>query len=287
MGRGGNGTASESGAEAVRNACLVRAEEVLWEWVNEKKPGFRVNVVSPSNVIGLNFAPLPYAEGPGWLDWVWLMYHNGGRAPLVVEGVGPTQAHWYVDVEDVALLHIAAIFDERISNERLQAWGWYRDRNDAIDIMRDHTVLENRRILGNSFDFKKAWEEAARRYPIILDDGPPCPQIYPSSARALEIFADERWKGYGRWKEFEQTIRQSLAFFDAKYPLLKSSVQAGRERILSSGLQFGDIKVESHGRRRVGVQWGARIAQDWECLEKEQISRPGSFGVHPMRDGTV
>jgi hypothetical protein len=125
---------------------------------------------------------------------------------------------WYVDVEDVALLHIASIFDERICGERIQAWGWYRDRNDVIDIMRDHTILETRRMLGETrFDHQKAWKEAAQRFPIIVHDGPPCGQIYPSSARALSIFADQRfrWKGYGRWKGFEQTIRQSLAFFDA------------------------------------------------------------------------
>ncbi|KAH6628045.1 hypothetical protein F5144DRAFT_495075 [Chaetomium tenue] len=202
------------GAEAVRNSCLVKGEETLWGWVRDKKPRFKVNVVSPANVIGYHFAPL-YTQD--WMNWVWTMYWNGGRAPLEIQGAGVTQAHWYVDVEDVALLHIASIFDERIRGERLQAWGWYRDRNDVIDIMRDHTILEGRRMLGAEFDFQKAWEEAAKRYPIIDDDGTPCEQIYPSSARALAIFADGRWKGYGRWKEFERTIRQSLAFFDVNW----------------------------------------------------------------------
>jgi hypothetical protein len=221
----------------------VKAVEVLWGWVGEFKPGFRVNVVSASNVIGYNFAPLYTAD---WVNWLWIMYRNGGRAPLEIQGGGVTQARmlifpfplsplpspttrrvswmgaygssdWYVDVEDVALLHIASIFDDRICGERIQAWGCYRDRSDVTDIMRDHTILEARRLLGEKFNLQKTWEAAAQRFPIIADDGPPCGQIYPSSARALSIFADQRfkWKGYGRWKEFEQTIRQSLAFFDS------------------------------------------------------------------------
>lgn len=81
--------AGEGAVDAVRNSCLVKAEEVLWRWVGEFKPGFRVNVVSASDVLGQNFAPLYTAD---WMNWLWTMYCDGGRAPLQIEGGGDTQA---------------------------------------------------------------------------------------------------------------------------------------------------------------------------------------------------
>lgn len=77
------------GPEAVRSSCLVKGEETLWEWVRDKKPRFRVNVVSPANVIGYHLASL-YTQD--WMNWVWTMYWNGGRAPLEIQGAGATQA---------------------------------------------------------------------------------------------------------------------------------------------------------------------------------------------------
>ncbi|KAH6854664.1 hypothetical protein B0I37DRAFT_422347 [Chaetomium sp. MPI-CAGE-AT-0009] len=234
-------TAGRGNADTLRNSCLVRAEQTLRQWVRETKPRFRVNVVSPSNVIGQNFAP---AHTTAWMNWVWEMYYNGGCAPLEIAGAGPTQAHWYVDVEDVALLHIACIFDERISNERLQAWGCYQDRNDVIDIMRSHKIMKARRALGQEFDFEKASAEVAQLYPIIADDEAPCGQLYTSSAKALGIFADHRWKGFGRWKEFEQTIRESLACFDANWGRRKGSSQVETVDIPSRKIQIDDIQTD-------------------------------------------
>ncbi|KAK3298811.1 uncharacterized protein B0H64DRAFT_439251 [Chaetomium fimeti] len=120
------------------------------------------------------------------------MCNNGGRAPLEMGGAGPTQAHRHVDVGDAALLQLADIFDERISNERVLARGCYRDRDD---MMRDQAITKASKTLGEEFDFEKARGEA--------------------SAKVLGIFADKRWKGYGRWKEFGKTIRESLVRFDA------------------------------------------------------------------------
>lgn len=101
---------------------------------------------------------------------------------------------WYVDVEDVALLHVAAVFDPTVSSERLQAWGCYRNFNDVIQILRSLPTSE---LL----------------YDYIDDDGLKRGQQYSAFSRVLEIF--ERWKGkgQGRWKRFEDTVQESLETF--------------------------------------------------------------------------
>ncbi|KAG7292043.1 hypothetical protein NEMBOFW57_002074 [Staphylotrichum longicolle] len=117
----------------VHDSALVYTEQSLWHWQDKQCPHFKINVISPSNLIGQNFAPHRTLD---WQNWLLELYRNG-QATEVIPNAGPTQAHWYVDVADVALLHVAAIFDPDIAGERLHAWGCFRDWNDAIAVMRN------------------------------------------------------------------------------------------------------------------------------------------------------
>ncbi|KAL1840809.1 hypothetical protein VTJ49DRAFT_7708 [Mycothermus thermophilus] len=180
-------TSPRGGDHVVRNSALVRAEQELWEWYEEQRPGFKINVISPSNIIG---QVLGAEHTTDWRNWLWRLYRYG-RAGEVIPGAGPTQAHWYVDVEDVALLHVAAIFDSDITSHRLQAWGCFRDVNDAI------AVLER-------LDDKKVYQR-------VGDDGVNRGQLYTSFTRVSEILF--KWKGKGSWKEFEDTVVESIKMF--------------------------------------------------------------------------
>jgi hypothetical protein len=75
--------------DAVRNSCLVRAEQALWHWKRQTCPRFKVNVVSASNVIGHKIAPEHTAAD--WRNWFWRLYQKGSTGP-VIEGAGPQQA---------------------------------------------------------------------------------------------------------------------------------------------------------------------------------------------------
>ncbi|KAL2266656.1 hypothetical protein VTJ83DRAFT_6008 [Remersonia thermophila] len=180
-------TSPRGGDHVVRNSALVRAEQELWEWYEEQRPEFKINVVSPSNIIG---QVLGAEHTTDWRNWLWRLYRYG-RAGEVIPGAGPTQAHWYVDVEDVALLHVAAMFDPDIASCRLQAWGCFRDVNDAM------AVLERL--------------DGTKVYRRVGDDGVNRGQLYTSFTRVSEIL--RRWKGKGSWKEFEDTVVESIGKF--------------------------------------------------------------------------
>lgn len=51
----------------------------------------------------------------------------------------------HVDVQDVAILHIAAALDSDCNSERLQAWGEHCNMNDILAILR--RVYPNRNIM--------------------------------------------------------------------------------------------------------------------------------------------
>jgi hypothetical protein len=92
----------------------------------------------------------------------------------------------------VALLHVAAIFDPAISGSRVQAWGCFRDWNDAC------AALQN-------------LEARKQAFPTLGDDGITRGQLYARITRVPDIFL--RWKGKRCWKGFEETIRESLELF--------------------------------------------------------------------------
>ncbi|KAK4103023.1 NAD(P)-binding protein, partial [Parathielavia hyrcaniae] len=185
--------------ETLRNSSLVRAEQAVWQWkvqAEQSGPGgssFKINVVSPANVIGQNFAAR-YTDA--WQNWIWQLYQTG-RATEEIPGAGPTQTHWYVDVEDVALLHIAAIFDPEIVGQRLHAWGSYRNWNDAIEIL-------------NEYD-----PESQDKRSFFGHDGAVCGQLYTRAPEVRQML--QRWKGTDSsqpcWKPFEKTICESVDVF--------------------------------------------------------------------------
>ncbi len=195
----------------VRSSALTYAEQALWQWVNKHSPAFKVNVVCPANLIGQNYAPEHTSD---WKNWIFELYQTG-KAREVIPGAGPTQARefsgsphfscfdelltlegadWYVDAADVALLHIAAIFDPEIENDRLQAWGCHRDWNDAIAVLRNLGP-------GNP-DVTLPF--------FIGHDGVQRGRLYTRFARVSDIL--KRWNGAG-WKPFESTIAESVETF--------------------------------------------------------------------------
>jgi nucleoside-diphosphate-sugar epimerase len=49
----------------------VEAEKALWKFVEEKKPGFSVNTVSPTTVLGRVLHPKQWTTTPGWIKSLW------------------------------------------------------------------------------------------------------------------------------------------------------------------------------------------------------------------------
>ncbi|KAK4140033.1 uncharacterized protein C8A04DRAFT_32453 [Dichotomopilus funicola] len=210
----------------VRASCLYRAEQTVWSWTEEANPKFRVNTIAPSNVIGHHLAP-DYME-PYWNDWLHDMYRCRGIAIDYVEDAGVLQRHWYIDVEDVGRLHVAALFDHTIKRQRLFAWGCLRDRNDAIQILRAHMVERIKRRGGTMYDQEKAEEAAAVHYPDIVGDTIGYGQTYTDTTNVMDIF--ERWKGFRGWKAFETSVPECIARYEQ---ILAEKAQKGAQGHLS------------------------------------------------------
>ncbi|EGY22278.1 hypothetical protein VD0002_g3425 [Verticillium dahliae] len=109
-------------------ASKTAAEKAVWAFVQEKKPSLTVNVVSPAGVIGAPFH-VKHVEKPG--HWVAALFRNDKAA------LDPYPSMFFVDVEDVAAIHVAAILDPEIKNARLQTWGHSSNWNEFFAVLRE------------------------------------------------------------------------------------------------------------------------------------------------------
>lgn len=94
----------------------ARSEQAAFAWVREHKPSFSFNTVVPNVNFGIAISPenMSYRSSAAVIDAVVKGYPD---APSIL----PSQ--WYVDVEDTALLHLAALTLDDVNNERLLAFG--------------------------------------------------------------------------------------------------------------------------------------------------------------------
>ncbi|KAK9320897.1 hypothetical protein V1517DRAFT_309428 [Lipomyces orientalis] len=92
----------------------AQCEQEIWKFNREEKPGFVINTPGSSGKWVMDF----------WKD-------SGHYMPL--QQFGPS---WYSDTEDTALLHIAALTQEDVKNERLFGWPGTFNFNSWVDVFR-------------------------------------------------------------------------------------------------------------------------------------------------------
>jgi nucleoside-diphosphate-sugar epimerase len=97
------------------DASKALSEQESFTWVRRHKPSFSFNTVVPKVNFGMAISPpnMGYRSTAAVLDAVVKGY---ATAPSIL----PSQ--WYVDVEDTALLHLAALTREEVHDERLPAF---------------------------------------------------------------------------------------------------------------------------------------------------------------------
>lgn len=107
----------------------VEAEQRSFRWVEENKPQFTLNTVVPGVVFRTVIAPeqLGFGSTAGILKMLW-----EGNA-LGQESFPP---QFFVDVDDTALLHVAALSQPDVQNERLFALGHRFTWNQILAIFR-------------------------------------------------------------------------------------------------------------------------------------------------------
>ncbi|KAH8692307.1 putative NAD dependent epimerase/dehydratase [Talaromyces proteolyticus] len=170
-------------------ASKAEAEKALWKFVNERKPRFGVNSVFPSSIIGgyLNKgqAETPYA-------FIKTIYDGKKDALAAVPATFTVISN---DVKDCALLHVAAVLDPEVKNERLPGWGEYCNWNDILAIMR-------------------------RLYPDrkFIDDLPGLTKLQVTTDSTQSLALLKKWGGQKGWKPLEVTVADSMRSIIKWYP---------------------------------------------------------------------
>ncbi|KAI4162407.1 MAG: hypothetical protein LQ342_003973 [Letrouitia transgressa] len=115
----------------VYGASKTQAEQELWKFTREHKDiGFVANTVLPNGNFGPFLSPEHQAGGGSTATWVSNLYKDG----LTYQKDIPPQ--YFVDVRDNARLHVAALTDPAIQNERVFAFAEPFNWNDVLHILR-------------------------------------------------------------------------------------------------------------------------------------------------------
>ncbi|SPO04382.1 related to dihydroflavonol-4-reductase [Cephalotrichum gorgonifer] len=112
---------------AVYGASKTEAEKALWKYVKEENPHFRVNSILPDQTFGEVLSTGGSLSTGNWIR----MVHKGED-----DFVKHLRPAWYVNVKDVARLHVAALLSKSITNERIYACAAPFTWNQVLDVLR-------------------------------------------------------------------------------------------------------------------------------------------------------
>ena len=171
----------------VYGASKTQAEQALWKYVEEKKPHFEVNAVLPN----ANFGQIINAkEQPGsTAGWITTIYEKGSEGLKSLQFIPP---QWFVDVQDTARLHVAALINPSIKNERIFAYA---------DVYTWNSILAHLRKLKPDHKFPDD----------IADESKDLSKV-PPKARAEEILRNDF--GLQGFTSLEQSLKANIAHLE-------------------------------------------------------------------------
>lgn len=113
---------------AVYAASKFQSEQSCFDFVKEKKPGFVLNTVLPDCTMGEILHPRQPGSSAGFIRAAW----EGQEVPIFANL--PPQS--MVDVKDVGRLHVAALVEPDVQNERLFAFSQPYTYNEVMGMLR-------------------------------------------------------------------------------------------------------------------------------------------------------
>jgi nucleoside-diphosphate-sugar epimerase len=171
-------------------ASKVHAEQAMWKFVAEEKPGFQVSSVLPETVLG---TIIDQSQASRFITGVFprMIYH--GNLNKIKDLIPP---RYYINAADCALLHVACLALPQTAGHRVFAYAKPYNWNLILKTLREcypeRTFDKDLEGLGNDMSrVPNAWAE--------------------------EILSTIREKVYGTtggWVPFKQTITQSLVGMD-------------------------------------------------------------------------
>lgn len=108
-------------------ASKTLAEKAIWKFAKERKPAYIVNAVLPDANIGEILNDKQPASTGAWVKTIF----EGN-----LETVKGIPAVWMVNVKDTARLHVSALMDPRVENERILAYAEPFNGNDVLAKLR-------------------------------------------------------------------------------------------------------------------------------------------------------
>ncbi|KAL8709192.1 MAG: hypothetical protein Q9220_006072 [cf. Caloplaca sp. 1 TL-2023] len=127
-------------AFTVYAASKTQAEQAMWKFVKEEKPGWGFNAVLPNFNMGTVLSDKQSASTGAAVKTIYAT----GSAREAAERYPP---QWVVDVQDVARLHVAALVDPKVEGQRILAFAHPFNWNDVLGLMRG--MYPNRKFEGD------------------------------------------------------------------------------------------------------------------------------------------
>ncbi|UPK92490.1 hypothetical protein LCI18_003425 [Fusarium solani-melongenae] len=159
-------------------ASKVAAEREVWKSVKQEKPHYTLNVICPSGIIG---EPLhrKHAEAP--TNWIATPFRRDKTS------LDAFPAAFFVDVKDIALLHVAAILDPQVKNAHLHSWGHSSNWNEFLAVLRE-----------------------VRPQREFIADYPDPYHVTISTDQSDSVALLKRWAGQEGWRPLKNTITESV-----------------------------------------------------------------------------
>ncbi|OGM42959.1 aldehyde reductase II [Aspergillus bombycis] len=167
----------------VYSASKTQAEQAAWTFMEDHKPDFVLNTVLPNVNMGTILSPehQGYPSTDGWIKAVWDGFPGEEGQALKYN---PPQ--YYINVQDAARVHVAALIYPDVQNERLFAFAHPYSWNDILAILR-------------------------RLYPqqTFIDDIPNLGEdkSIVANQRAEELL--KRMSGLSAWTSLEQSVQDA------------------------------------------------------------------------------
>lgn len=117
---------------AVYSASKMQSEQAAWEWMKDNKPNFGLNTVLPNANMGLVLDPEHQGTPStvGWLKALW----NGFEGE---EDLLENPPQYYINVQDNARVHVAALISPDVNGERLFTFAHPYNWNSLLAIFRE------------------------------------------------------------------------------------------------------------------------------------------------------
>ncbi|KAL8721136.1 MAG: hypothetical protein Q9225_002119 [Loekoesia sp. 1 TL-2023] len=117
-------------ATSVYAASKTQAEQEVWKFVREQQPNFVLNAVLPNWNIGTILSDRQSASSGGLVKAI----YETGEVGDFTKSFPP---QWMVNVQDTARLHVAALVDSSVKNQRILAFAQPFNFNDVLACLRE------------------------------------------------------------------------------------------------------------------------------------------------------